>query len=83
MKAINEYGTRTRKHLVAACAFFICSALAGHAAQFGDFTYVEYDTTIEITGYPEDATGDVVIPSEIVGKPVTSIGDGRSVTAPA
>jgi len=45
-----------------------------HAAQFGDFTYVEYDTYIEITDFPEDAIGDIVIPSEIVGKPVTSIG---------
>jgi len=60
---------------VAAGALFICSALAGYAAEFGLFTYVEYDTTIEITDYPQDATGEVIIPSEIVGKPVTSIGD--------
>ena len=61
--------------VVAACGVFLCCALAGHAAQFGDFTYVEYDTYIEITDYPEDGTGEVVIPGEIVGKPVTSIGD--------
>ena len=55
------------RHPIAASAFFICSALVGYAAQFGDFTYVEHDTTIEITSYPKDATGDVIIPSEIVG----------------
>jgi hypothetical protein len=60
--------------VVAASLFFICSALAGYAAQFGDFTYEEHDTYIEITYYPREATGDVIIPSEIVGKPVTSIG---------
>jgi hypothetical protein len=63
------------KHPVAAFAFFICSPLAADAAQFGNFTYVEYDTYIEITYYPREATGEVKIPSEIVGKPVTSIGD--------
>jgi hypothetical protein len=45
------------------------------AERFGDFTYVEYRTYIEITDYPKDATGGVVIPTEIAGKPVTSIGD--------
>jgi hypothetical protein len=62
------------KHPIAAFAFFICSTLAGPAAQFGDFTYVEYDTYVEITYYPREATGDVIIPNEIVGKPVTSVG---------
>ena len=50
------------KHSVAVCAFFICSALAGYADQFGDFTYVEYDTYVEITDYLEDAMGDIIIP---------------------
>jgi len=53
---------------------FICSALTGLSAQFGEFTYIEYDTTVEITRYPRYAMGDVTIPSEIVGKPVTSTG---------
>jgi len=61
--------------VAAACAFSICFAVAGYADQFGDFTYEEYDTYIEITDYPEDATGDVTIPSEIVGKPVTRLGE--------
>ena len=64
----------TSKHPVAACAFFICSALTVYAAKFGDISYVEHDTTIEITDYPENANGDLIIPSEIVGKPVTTIG---------
>ena len=75
MKAKMGYGPGTSKHSVAACAFFSCTALAGYAAQFGDFTYVEHDTSIEITFYPRNVTGDVIIPSEIVGKPVTIIGE--------
>jgi hypothetical protein len=76
MRTKQKFGPGSSKHPVAACAFFIYSALAGYAVQLSDFTYVEYDTYIEITGYPEDATGGVIIPSEIVGKPVTSIGQG-------
>ena len=76
MRTKKKYGTRTSRRWVAAGFFFICSAAAGYADQFGDFTYVEYDTTTEITDFPEGAIGDVIIPSEIVGKPVTSIGDG-------
>ena len=61
--------------VISACAAFFCSALAGYADQFGDFTYVEYDTYIEITDYPEYVAGELIIPSEIVGKPVTVIGE--------
>ncbi len=46
-----------------------------YAAQFGDFTYEDHGTYIEITDYPDEATGELVIPCEIVGKPVTVIGD--------
>ncbi|RLC96573.1 MAG: fibronectin type III domain-containing protein, partial [Chloroflexi bacterium] len=70
-----QTGFPTYPRVVAAWAVFLCCALAVHADQFGLFTYVEYDTTIEITDYPTDATGDLIIPSEIVGKPVTSIGN--------
>jgi hypothetical protein len=44
------------------------------AASFGKFTYVDDGTSISITGYPSDATGAVIIPATILGKPVTSIG---------
>ena len=44
------------------------------AEQFGLFTYEEIGAAITIIGYPQDAAGPVVIPSEIAGKPVTSIG---------
>ncbi|MDA7666667.1 leucine-rich repeat domain-containing protein [bacterium] len=44
------------------------------ADQFGLFTYRLVEGEVEITDYPEDAVGDVEIPSEIEGKPVTSIG---------
>ncbi len=51
--------------------------MAGAAAdQFGDFTYTDTGTTITITDYPEAATGAVVIPATIAGKPVTAIGAG-------
>ncbi|MGK0186688.1 MAG: hypothetical protein ACI9R3_002471 [Verrucomicrobiales bacterium] len=45
------------------------------AKQFGLFTYMEGGDSVTITNYPEDAVGDVEIPSEIDGKPVTEIGD--------
>lgn len=44
------------------------------ADQFGDFTYTDDGTSITITDYPEAATGAVVIPNTIAGKPVTAIG---------
>jgi hypothetical protein len=39
-------------------------------------TYQVVDATVEISDYPENAVGPVVIPAEIAGKPVTSIEDG-------
>lgn len=48
---------------------------SGSAAQFGDFTYQEYDTYIEIIRFPETYVGSIAIPKEIAGKPVTTIGD--------
>ncbi|MCX6879585.1 MAG: leucine-rich repeat domain-containing protein [Verrucomicrobia bacterium] len=51
------------------------STLSLTADQYGDFTYEDHGTHIEITDYPTTATGPVAIPSEIVGKPVTGIGD--------
>ena len=45
------------------------------AEQFGLFSYRVIEDAIEISDYPEDAVGEVDIPAEIDGKPVTSIGD--------
>ena len=45
------------------------AALLG-AEQFGLFTYDITGNTVWITGYPVDAVGAVVIPSEIEGLPV-------------
>lgn len=44
------------------------------AEEYGLFTYRVVGDTVQITGYPREAVGDVVIPAEIDGKPVTSIG---------
>ncbi|MDX2111053.1 MAG: leucine-rich repeat protein [Verrucomicrobiota bacterium] len=40
---------------------------------FGDYVYADDGTSISITGYT-GAGGDITLPSEINGKPVTSIG---------
>ncbi len=65
-----------RHRLLCALALIIALASTSHAAQFGDFTYelINGDTGVEITGYPDDAVGSVVIPAEIDGLPVTSVG---------
>jgi BspA type Leucine rich repeat region (6 copies)/Abnormal spindle-like microcephaly-assoc'd, ASPM-SPD-2-Hydin len=47
---------------------------AAKADQSGDFTYSDNGSTITITDYPNAATGAVVVPATIVGKPVTAIG---------
>lgn len=44
------------------------------AAQFGNYFYTEQTSSITITAYNVNASGAVVIPSTIVGKPVTTIG---------
>lgn len=60
------------------CRFvlFIGATTVIQAGQFGDFTYrlINDGTEVEITRYPEQATGAVEIPQEIFGRPVTSIG---------
>lgn len=50
------------------------SAAPLFAEQFDLFTYRVFDDEVTITDYPENATGDVAIPAEIDGKPVTEIG---------
>lgn len=48
--------------------------ISASAEVYGDFEYEIIDGTIEITRYTGDG-GDVVIPSTINGKKVTSIGN--------
>ena len=56
--------------------FLLCGVLPLRGQQFGLFTYrVVEGSTVAITDYPKGAIGAVEIPAEIVGKPVTSIGD--------
>ena len=47
-----------------------------HAADINDLTYDATGDTVIITDCAEDASGDLVIPENIEGKPVTSIGKG-------
>ncbi len=51
------------------------SAAPVSAEQYGLFTYKVAGGTVEITDYPTGAVGDVEIPAEIDGMPVTVIGD--------
>ena len=57
-------------------SFAVFCSLAGNASAdvSGDFTYSDDGTSIKITDYPEAATGAVVVPASIAGKPVTTIG---------
>ncbi len=52
---------------------FLASLPSARAEQFGLFTYEVNNGEITITDYPEDATGEVEIPAEIDGLPVTMI----------
>ena len=45
-----------------------------YTPQESDFTYTENDTGVTITGYT-GSTGNIIIPSELGGKPVTAIGE--------
>lgn len=58
---------------VAVLALLLLSCPDLAAERFGLFTYQIINGTVRITDYPEDAVGEVVIPAEIDGKPVTSI----------
>lgn len=56
------------------CLVLISLSSAGFGAeQFGRFTYRVVGETIEIIDYPKDLPGEVEIPAEIDGKPVTAI----------
>ncbi|MEO0796113.1 MAG: leucine-rich repeat domain-containing protein [Verrucomicrobiota bacterium] len=53
----------------------LLASLSARAAQFGDLEYTDHGDYIEITGSDSSISGDVVLPDEIDGKPVTVIGD--------
>ena len=57
--------------LLAACAL---SALPLYAAGLDDLTWTTTDSEITISRCDETASGELVIPGTIEGKPVTSIG---------
>ena len=44
------------------------------AEQFGLFTYEVVEGSVTITDYPNNGVGEVEIPAEIEGRPVSSIG---------
>ena len=46
-----------------------------HAGTNGVLTYVDHGTTIEIVDCDQAATGSLVVPAEIEGKPVAAIGN--------
>ncbi|MCZ7636661.1 MAG: hypothetical protein M5U12_11915 [Verrucomicrobia bacterium] len=58
---------------VCSSLMFLAGTVAGHAAQFGDFTYESSGSSVTITGYTGPG-GHVVIPDTMDGLPVTSIG---------
>ena len=66
----------SRASLALVTLLLLCfSSPSLRAEVFGLFTYrVVGGTTIEITDYPDNATGPLEIPAQIDGKPVTSIG---------
>jgi hypothetical protein len=71
-KASPPLGWRT---LWLGLALLCCSVAPLRAEQFGAFTYeVVGGNTVTITYYRRSEVGPVVIPAEIGGKPVTSIG---------
>ncbi len=43
------------------------------AGQFGSFKYEVHGEEIHLTGYPDNAEGEVIIPASIDGRPVTTI----------
>ena len=63
----------SRSFLATSLALLWLSLASGFAEQFGLFTYEVNGDEVTITDYPEDATGNVEIPAEIEGRPVTAL----------
>jgi hypothetical protein len=59
---------------ILAFLFLICAALPLYAADINDLTYDASGATVTITDCDTAASGALVIPETIEGKPVTSIG---------
>ena len=63
------------KSCQALLAAFVCAVLPLHAADLSDLIYTTTDVNVTITDCKTTASGVLVIPDTIEGKPVTSIGD--------
>ncbi len=65
----------TRALALIMCAVMLLTAapICAGAATTADLSYYNYGGAIEITGCDEDAAGELVIPAEIDGYPVTDI----------
>ena len=63
-----------RATTILAFLFLICAALPLYAADINDLTYDASGATVTITDCDTAASGALVIPETIKGKPVTSIG---------
>ncbi|WOO41747.1 leucine-rich repeat domain-containing protein [Rubellicoccus peritrichatus] len=64
--------------IIACCATYallIGVVTTAKGAEFGDFTYTDHGSYIEITGHAYKTTKHVIIPESIDGKPVTTIGE--------
>ena len=59
--------------LALALAFNLGAIMTSSAEQFGLFTYTTNGSSVTITDYPESETGEIEIPAEIEGLPVTGI----------
>ena len=62
------------KSCQALLAAFVCAVLPLHAADLSDLIYTTTDVNVTITDCKTTASGVLVIPDTIEGKPVTSIG---------
>ena len=60
---------------ILAFLFLICAAFPLYAADINDLTYDASGATVTITDCDTAASGALIIPETIEGKPVTSIGD--------
>ena len=63
------------KSCQALIAVFVCAVLPLHSADLSDLIYTATDVKVTITDFKTAASGELVIPDTIEGKPVTNIGD--------
>ncbi|MFL2479933.1 MAG: leucine-rich repeat protein [Verrucomicrobiales bacterium] len=72
----NSGGMKKPSRIALLCILLTFLAIPLHAADVSDLTYDASGPTITITDCDEAASGELVIPDTIEGKPVTSIGVG-------